>query len=149
MSTTKTAHCVHCQKTVKLDRWKRCPDCKRDPLGREPYNPQPGFWKPRGSRSLAAVKDTAETVLSLEEYKPPRKNRVHPESLASGQWTRERAFRSGYEAQRRGDPRDASHWHEKVRERPNERTASDDVCIAAFELGWDTAAKSSSSNPAA
>lgn len=107
----------------------------------EPYNPKPGFWRPSGRKAHKAVRDTAETLLSVQEYEPPRKCRVHPESLDAGQLVREQAFSAGYAARRDGGGRTSSVWHEKPRE---ERTTREDAALAAFELGWDTAAQSSS-----
>jgi hypothetical protein len=104
------------------------------------YDPPSGFWRPRGRRAHKAVRDTAETMMEVQEYKPPRTQRVHPENLPAGQWNRERAYREGQEAHRRGEARDSSGYHAIPRFK---RSVSEDAALAAFELGWDTAAQAS------
>ncbi len=108
------------------------------PARLDPYEPTEGFWRPSGRKAHQAVKDTAETLLSVQEYRPPRKHRTHLTSLGPRQQAQEPAFRAGMEAQRAGRARNSTHWHQKDRK---ERTALEDAALAAFELGWDTAAR--------
>jgi hypothetical protein len=77
-------------------------------------------------------------MMEVQDYKPPRQRRVHEENLPPEQRVREQAFRAGMAAQRAGEPRESSHWHRKKRAK---RTTLEDCGIAAFELGWDTAAR--------
>lgn len=87
-------------------------------------------------RKKEIVRDTAETMLAVQDYTPPRRMRVHLESLPEQQRFREVAYRAGKDAHARGDERESSHWHAEPR---RGRTVSTWTCIAAFELGWDTA----------
>lgn len=92
-------------------------------------------------RRLDALKQVAKDPPLREvlaRYRPPRKVRVHPESLESGQRSRETAYAAGAQACRGGAARDSSYWHRIARE---ERTTNEDAALAAFELGWDTAAR--------
>jgi hypothetical protein len=108
---------------------------------RERYAPAPGFWRPSGRGAHKALRDTAETMMEVQDYKPPRPRRVHEENLPPEQRVREQAFRAGMAAQRAGRSRTSSTWHEKPR---RERSTLEDCGIAAFEQGWDTAARGGS-----
>jgi hypothetical protein len=102
----------------------------------ERYDPKPGFWKPKGGRPSRWVKDTAETLLEVQDYTPPRPRRVHFDTLPKDQQTRESAFRMGVDAHQRGLSRASSIWHQVAKK---ERTMEDLIGLGAFEQGWDTA----------
>lgn len=61
---------------------------------------------------------------------------MNPENLPAHQRIREEWYPKGLQARREGRPRNDTEAHQAD---PKKRTVSQEIEMAAYELGWDTA----------